>query len=53
MSILAKCIKEVKDAAEHADQVVNELLIVFSLLFRPCKIFSGSIPQNITLMECF
>ncbi len=28
MGILAKSVKEVRDAASHAEQVVNELLIV-------------------------
>ncbi len=28
MGILSKAIKEVRDAADHAEQVVNELLIV-------------------------
>jgi hypothetical protein len=28
MGILAKVVKEAKDAAEHAEQLINELLIV-------------------------
>jgi len=29
MGIIAKAVKEVKDAGDHAEQVINELLIVF------------------------
>lgn len=32
MGILAKVVKEAKDAAEHAEQVINELLIVLLFL---------------------
>lgn len=39
MGILAKAIKEVRDAADHAEIIVNELLIVIFLLLRQCKIF--------------
>jgi hypothetical protein len=39
MGILAKSVKEAKDAADHADQVINELLIVLVQIFRQCKIF--------------
>lgn len=28
MGILSKAIKDVRDAADHAEQIVNELLIV-------------------------
>lgn len=37
MSILAKSVKEVRDAADHAEQIVNELLIVVVALFRRCR----------------
>jgi len=52
MGILAKVVKEAKDAAEHAEQVINELLIVLFLKYRPCKTFSVSIPLSTILMEC-
>jgi hypothetical protein len=29
MGILAKVVKDAKDAGDHAEQVINELLIVF------------------------
>ena len=38
MAILSKAIKDVKDAASHAEQIVNELLIVSLFLLRPCRI---------------
>lgn len=37
MGILAKSVKEVRDAADHAEQIVNELLIVVVALFRRCR----------------
>lgn len=52
MGILAKAIKEVRDAADHAEIIVNELLIVIFLLLRQCKIFWESIRLSITLMGC-
>ncbi len=39
MGIIAKVVKEAKDAADHAEQLINELLIVTALLSRPCKTF--------------
>lgn len=39
MGIIAKVVKEAKDAADHAEQLINELLIVTALLYRPCKTF--------------
>ena len=52
MAILSRAVKEAKDAVEHADHVVNELLIVLALLHRPCRISSENTLPNTTLMAC-
>lgn len=38
MSILANQVKEVRPVAEHAEHVVNEILLVSLSLFRPSKL---------------
>ena len=52
MGILSKAVKDARDAAEHAEQIVNELLIVSMLWLRPCKIFLENTHPSTTLMEC-
>jgi hypothetical protein len=52
MFILAKAVKEAKDAVDHADQIINELLVVNYSLFRLYKTFSENILPNTTLMAC-
>lgn len=52
MGIISKQVKEIRTAAQHAETIVDELLIVIIYWFRPSKTFSESILQNTTMMEC-
>ncbi len=52
MGILSRAVKEAKDAVGHADEVVNELLIVTPDSFRPCRIYLENIPPNTISTEC-
>lgn len=54
MGILAKSIKEARDAADHADQVINELLITMQNILRkyPSKYnFDGMFLDLVTLLD--
>ena len=53
MAIIARKIQDIKTAAQHAKEIVNELLIVnLDLIFRQHKTFLENILQNTTLMAC-
>ena len=53
LGIIAKQLSELKDVAGHAEQVVNQMLIVLLFAnFRHVKTFLENILQNTTLMEC-
>lgn len=54
MTILAKSIKEVRDAADHVNEVVNELLITMQNILRkyPSKYnFDGMFLDLVALLE--
>jgi hypothetical protein len=53
MGIIAKQVRDTKEVASHAENIVNELLIVFiSTMNRQLKTFSENTLQNTTLMAC-
>lgn len=54
MSILSKVIKEAKDAADHAEQLINQLLITMQNILRkyPSKYnFDGMFLDLVSLLD--